>query len=679
MNQVVGGVDVIEHPVDARTTLAHRCAYWSTLLDFSRTNEDQVFARLAKQLSFDLVHNQKSAWIAQISHLRRVAATLDDGTIFFEFLIPRMGKRADVVIVRRGVVFVLEYKVGETTFPGHAIDQVVDYALDLKNFHAGSHAVPIVPVLVATRATSCSTPDEPGFDGVMGPVHAAADSLTDQIIQMNRRLADAPELDPVSWATAGYKPTPTIVEAAQALYQGHDVREISRSEAGAENLTRTGAYINDVIDDAKSRGRKVVCFVTGVPGSGKTLAGLSIANARMNADEDEHAVFLSGNGPLVAVLREALARDEVERGRATGSRVVKKDALRRASSFVQNIHHFRDDALIGGVPIERVVVFDEAQRAWNRTQASHFMRQKRGQLEFDQSEPEFLLSVMDRHEGWCVVVCLIGGGQEINTGEGGLSEWLQAIGDRFRHWEIHVSDRLGATEYVETDRAHLIAELAPVTSDALHLAVSVRSFRAEAVSGFVAALVTGDATRARSLFAELGSYPVVLTRDLEAARAWLRSKARGSERTGLVASSNALRLKPVGVHVKASIDPPDWFLNGSDDVRSSYALEDVGTEFDVQGLELDWVGVCWDANFRYGKRLRHWQALQFKGTRWQQINDPARRAYLENSYRVLLTRARQGMVIVVPHGSEIDGTRDPDFYDGTFEYLQSCGIPVLGG
>ena len=679
MIQEERGDDATTHLLDAKTTLAHRCAYWSNLLDFSHANEDQIFARLAKHLSFDLVQNQKSAWIAQISHLQRVAATLEDGTIFFEFLIPRMGKRADVVIVRRGVVFVLEYKVGETTFPEHAIDQVVDYALDLKNFHAASHGVPIVPVLVSTRAKTWLTPAECGFDGVMEPVLANESSVSSQIIQISRLLADAPELNPIDWAMAGYKPTPTIVEAAQALYQGHDVREISRSEAGAENLTHTGAYINDVIDDAKARGKKVACFVTGVPGSGKTLAGLSIANTRMNADEDEHAVFLSGNGPLVAVLREALARDEVDRGRAAGNRVVKKDALRRASSFIQNIHHFRDDALSGSVPVERVVVFDEAQRAWNRTQASLFMRQKRGQLGFDQSEPEFLLSAMDRHEGWCVVVCLVGGGQEINTGEGGLGEWLQALSDRFRHWELHVSDRLGATEYVDTQRSLLIDALAPVTSDALHLAVSVRSFRAEAVSGFVAALVTGDAARARSLFAELGNYPVVLTRDLDAARTWLRSKARGSERTGLVASSNALRLKPVGIHVKASIDPPDWFLNGSDDVRSSYALEDVGTEFDVQGLELDWVGVCWDSNFRYGKRLRHWQALQFKGTRWQQINDPTRRAYLENSYRVLLTRARQGMVIIVPHGSEIDGTRDPDFYDGTFEYLQSCGIPVLGG
>lgn len=679
MSRPERGVDVTNHLADATTTLAHRCAYWANLLDFSRASEDQVFSRLAKHLSFDLVQNQKSAWIAQISHLQRVAATLEDGTIFFEFLIPRMGKRADVVIVRRGVVFVLEYKVGETTFPGHAIDQVVDYALDLKNFHAGSHGVPIVPVLVSTRATTSLTPDESGFDGVLEPVLATEATLSAQIVQINRRLADTPKLDPMSWATAGYKPTPTIVEAAQALYQGHDVREISRNEAGAENLARTGAYINDVIEVAKACGRKVVCFVTGVPGSGKTLAGLSIANSRMNADEDEHAVFLSGNGPLVAVLREALARDEVERGRATGNQVVKKDALRRASSFVQNIHHFRDEALSGGVPIERVVVFDEAQRAWNRTQASHFMRQKRGQLEFDQSEPEFLLSVMDRHEGWCVVVCLVGGGQEINTGEGGLGEWLQALSDRFRHWEVHVSDRLGEIEYIDAQRSHLIDALAPVTSDSLHLAVSVRSFRAEAVSDFVAAVVAGDVARARSLFAELGGYPIVLARDLETARAWLRSRARGSERTGLVASSNALRLKPVGIHVKAGIDPPDWFLNGSDDVRSSYALEDVGTEFDVQGLELDWVGVCWDANFRYSTKLRHWQALQFRGTRWQQINDPARRAYLENSYRVLLTRARQGMVIIVPEGSTIDWTRNPAYYDGTFGFLQSCGIPVLGG
>ncbi|MFM9108125.1 MAG: DUF2075 domain-containing protein, partial [Chloroflexota bacterium] len=435
-------------------------------------------------------------------------------------------------------------------------------------------------------------------------------------------------------------------------------------------------YIDSVIDRAKAEGRKAICFVTGVPGSGKTLAGLSIANTRMKADQDEHAVFLSGNGPLVDVLREALALDEVARARELGQPLSKSFAKRHAATFIQNIHHFRDQYLNGEVPLERVVVFDEAQRAWTKEQASKFMREKRDQVDFNQSEPAFLLSVMDRHPGWCVVVCLIGGGQEINTGEAGLGEWLRALHVGYDRWEVHLSDRLTTGDYLADGDTLPTTQKHWFKSDALHLAVSVRSFRAEAVSDFVAAVINGDEERGRGVLQCLRDYPIVLTRDLESVRSWLRRQARGTERIGLVASSNALRLKPVGIHVRAGIDPAAWFLKPADDVRSSFSLEDVGTEFDVQGLELDWTGVCWDANLRYmGGRWQHWN---FRGSRWEHIGDPIRRAYLENAYRVLMTRARQGMVLFVPQGSPLDKTRDPRFYDGTFDFLRRCGLPVLG-
>ena len=558
----------------------------------------------------------------------------------------------------------------------YAIDQALDYALDLKNFHAGSHDRTIVPVLVATKAAQAPLNITMWSDKVASPILANRETLLPCMRSLLHQLGSA-DCDPLIWAASAYKPTPTIVQAAQALYQGHDVRDISRSEAGAENLSRTSAYIASVIDEAKRNHTKSVCFVTGVPGSGKTLAGLNIANERMKAHDDEHAVFLSGNGPLVAVLREALALDEVEQSRVAGKLTGKKDALRHASTFIQNIHHFRDEHVAtNAAPAERVVVFDEPQRAWTKEQTSRFMQDKRGIADFSMSEPQFLLSVMDRHPDWCVVVCLIGGGQEINTGEAGLEEWLRAIERYYQHWKVYVSNRLTKADYLGDTKAPAAIEHGQVTlTPALHLAVSVRSFRAEALSEFVGAIIDGDAARARSLWEKLNHYPMVLTRDLEAARTWLRQHTRGNERIGLVASSNAMRLKPVGIHVKAKIEPQVWFLAAKDDVRSSCALEDVATEFDIQGLELDWVGMCWDANFRRDGNT--WRPLSFRGSRWQRINDAVNAAYLANAYRVLLTRARQGMAIFVPEGSDLDHTREPEFYDQTYAFLASCGIPNL--
>lgn len=648
--------------------------YWEASGEnFRRTESTAILGQLVVHHPFDVGSKQRDAWMHQIEDLKLLASAVSGSHFFLEFSIPRMGKRADVILLAGGIVFVMEYKVGATEYWGHAADQALDYALDLKNFHAGSHDRRIVPVLIATDAPAVVSGVEPWSDGVVRPLLANSDTLAPLIKAALREFGSDAVDDPLAWARSSYKPTPTIVEAAQALYQGHDVHEISQNEAGKENLSRTASYIANVIEQTKKRQRKAICFVTGVPGSGKTLAGLNLATERMRANKEEHAVFLSGNAPLVAVLREALAQDEVVRSKLAGQPRSKKDAMRHASTFIQNIHHFRDEYVESNeMPVERVVVFDEAQRAWTEEQTSKFMKE-RDHNDFDMSEPDFLLSVMNRHRGWCVVVCLIGGGQEINTGEAGLGEWFTAIRKHYRDWDVHMSDRLTGADYLGEDTEYAVPQ---ATQDgALHLAVSVRSFRAEAVSEFVSAVVAGDASAARNSIKKLSQYPLVITRDLESARVWLRSRARGNERIGLVASSNGMRLKPVGVFVKAKIDPPTWFLAGKDDVRSSFALEDVATEFDIQGLELDWVGMCWDANFR--REDDSWKPYYFRGSRWERVQDPTRAAYLANAYRVLLTRARQGMVILVPCGTERDQTRPPSFYDETFSFLTSCGIPRL--
>jgi hypothetical protein len=611
--------------------------------------------------------------LVQIDVLQQELSGLNAGTIFFEFAIPRMGKRADVVLLLAGTVFVVEFKVGSDTFDRAAIDQVHDYALDLKNFHRGSHNLPIVPVLIATRGNP-AWPVNFAFaaDQVAAPICSSSEHLL-RVVEAVLRSRPPRAVDAGLWATSGYMPTPTIIEAAQALYQNHSVDEIARSDAGAKNLNATTACIRSIVGQARTSRLKTICFVTGVPGSGKTLAGLNIATSSAQQDDAEKAVFLSGNGPLVTVLREALARDQCER---TGCK--KQDAEREVASFVQNIHHFRDEALRDqNAPPERIVIFDEAQRAWDRDQASKFMQSKRGQTDFDQSEPEFLISVMDRHEDWCVIICLVGGGQEINTGEAGLSEWMSALGTRYRDWAIHLSNRLTDPHYGLQEAAETLNAIERVTwQPDLHLGVSMRSFRAEALSDFVGHVLDNRADLAAKTYQSIRDrYPIVLTRNIDEARAWLRDQARGSERFGLMASSGAYRLRPEGLNVRAKIDPGNWFLNGPDDVRSAYYLEEVATEFDVQGLEVDWAGVCWDADLRYQDGA--WTHHAFKGTKWQNVNAAERKMYLQNAYRVILTRARQGMVIFVPEGNALDLTRPEGFYNSTFEFLLASGLSLI--
>jgi hypothetical protein len=486
-------------------------------------------------------------------------------------------------------------------------------------------------------------------------------------------------VDDHKWSRAPYHPTPTIIEAARSLYSQHSVEAIARFDAGAQNLRVTSLRIDELVDEAMKDGRKIICFVTGVPGAGKTLVGLNVATRhRRELEQPTHAVFLSGNGPLVAVLREALTRDEVARRKAQGEKVRKGKVGESVKAFIQNVHHFRDDALVEtGPPIEHVVIFDEAQRAWNLQQTASFMQRKKNRPGFAQSEPEFLISCMDRHKDWAVIICLVGGGQEINTGEAGIDAWLDAVNSQFPHWHMYISSRLVDSEYAAGKALAKVSQRHDAhLDDCLHLAVSMRSFRAENVSAFVKALLDCQTTEAREAFAKLSArYPIAVTRDLNVAKQWVRSHARGTERFGLVASSKAQRLKPHAIDIRVDVDPVHWFLNEKEDTRSSYYLEDAATEFQVQGLELDWTCVTWDGDLRFAGS--GWSYHDFRGAAWTNIKNADNRNYLKNAYRVLLTRARQGMVLFVPPGESTDPTRSPAFYDPTFNYLTELGIPIL--
>lgn len=654
-----------------------RSYYSDTIYDFIRNDSSTILGKLTQNHSHSLEELQKNAWLKQIIILKEQLQTFETGHLFFEFSIPRMGKRVDNVLIINDLIFVLEFKIGDTSYQKHAIEQVIDYALDLKNFHEGSHKAKLIPILISTRAPARENVLERYQDNLYAPLFANETNLS-EIISLCIEASASGLIEPNNWAASRYKPTPTIIEAAQALYRGHNVQEISRSDSGAINLSRTTECINEIIENSKTYQKKSICFVTGVPGAGKTLAGLNIANERMKADEDEHAVFLSGNGPLVAVLREALVRDEVLTSKQKNKPLTKKQAAIKANAFIQNIHHFRDEYLISEkAPIEKVVVFDEAQRAWTKEQASAFMKRKKGKDDFNMSEPEFLIDVMNRHEDWCTIICLIGGGQEINTGEAGLEEWIDALKNHFGDWEIYYSSLIVENRsYISNDDIKIwLSENGNEKND-LHLSISVRSFRSEKLSDFIHVLLELNIEDSKKLYSEIREdYPLFITRDFNLAKQWLIRKSRGSERFGLLASSGAKRLRPYGIDVKNEIAVEYWFLNDKDDVRSSYFLEDIATEFDIQGLEIDWACMVWGENFYFDENS--WNYQSFKGTKFQNINSVTDRNYLKNSYRVLLTRARQGMIIYIPQGDIRDITRDGKYYDGTYNYFKNIGVEEI--
>ena len=652
--------------------------YSDSIENFRKTDTKHILGILAQENEFPLEPTQRNAWLEEINILHEALSSFQ-GHLYFEYSIPRMGQRVDVIVIIGPVIFVMEFKIGEKEFTSHAIEQVWDYALDLKNFHETSHNHFIAPILIATKSKNpifdiATTPQN---DKLLFPIKSNIETLT-EVIKNVLIMTDDNNINCSNWEKGRYCPTPTIIEAAMALYSQHSVEDISRSDASAINISQTSEVISNIIKESKEKRQKTICFVTGVPGSGKTLVGLNIATTHIDKSNALYSVFLSGNGPLVKILREALARNKVSRERKLGKKISKTAALSEVKTFIQNVHNFRDDCLIAisEPPIEHVALFDEAQRAWNLEQTSNFMHRKKKTPNFNQSEPEFLISCLDRHPDWAVIVCLVGGGQEINTGEAGISEWIESLNRAFPNWHIYLSSRLKDSEYGSGEILDkLTVRPNVIYNDRLHLEVSLRSFRAENVSLLVKQLLDLNLEEARDTLRKIDKYPIVITRYLSKAKSWLRKQARGSERYGIVVSSQAERLKPHAIHVKAPMNPIHWFLNDRDDVRSSYYLEDVATEFHIQGLELDWVCVTWDADFRYTKE--GWRHLSFRGKKWTTIRKEERKIYLKNAYRVLLTRARQGMVIVVPFGDSEDPTRNPKFYDKTYEYLKEIGFPEI--
>ena len=653
--------------------MVKRSYYSNDIQSFLNQDNYSIFGEITTNDQFSAEDLQKNTWNREIEILKRELSQLLDGYIIFEYTIPRIGNRIDNIVIYKGIIFLLEFKVGEKKYPSYAIEQVTDYAFDLSCFHKESHNRLLVPILISTKAHSVKQEIRISKDNVLETICCNEYEIAKYIREVSLKFIQD-EIIPDDWINSLYMPTPTIIEAAQALYLGHNVEDISRNDASAKNLNQTTKAINKIIDYSKANNRKSICFITGVPGAGKTLAGLNIAVERQKIAEDEHAVFLSGNGPLVDVLQEVLARDDAKR-----NHISRKEASRKVKEFIQIIHHFRDDAIsVDTPPVEKVVIFDEAQRAWDEQNLTNFMKKKKHIEDFNMSEPEFLISILNRHNDWATIICLIGGGQEINKGESaGIYGWFDSLRNNYPNWDIYVSDKITDDEY---SRGHNFAEMTKNMNvniiEDLHLAVSLRSFRSENVSNFVKALLDVDIDTAKRLYEQFNNdYPVFVTRNLHKAKLWVRSQAKGSQRYGLTASSGAKRLRKYGIWVQNKIEATNWFLNGKNDVRSSFHLEETATEFDIQGLELDWTIVCWNADLRFENGdFKH---LKFVGTKWQNIKSADNILYLKNAYRVLLTRARQGFVIFVPTGDETDMTAKPEYYDGIYRYLKSVGIKEL--
>jgi hypothetical protein len=653
--------------------------YRAKLIDFLNHSPGEILGSLLGSYQHnELQKQQTNAWKIEIKVLKATSNELirtnpdtANWSLLLEYPVPRRQKRLDAVLLAADIIFCLEFKTKDKDHKPAAQRQAEDYALDLRDFHELSVDRQIVPVAVVPKAVS---DENPQADTSSEPVRkvklANATDLASVLLAAfefeHQSARDSINAD--EWDSSPYRPVPTIIEAAEALFAGHNVREIMHCHAGSTNLTTTSDRLVEIIQNAQRVSEKVICFVTGVPGAGKTLAGLNVVhNPALRRDGRPAGVFLSGNGPLVKIVSAAL-------GRCGDKRTV--------PTFIQNVHVFVREGLEkhNKPPVEKVVVFDEAQRAWNADQ-------NRKKNDLDASEPETMLSIMDRHKDWAVLVALIGGGQEIHNGEAGLSEWGRTLRDKFPHWKIAVSPK--ALESHASNAGHRLFEdgnpgtLRIHQEPSLHLRITQRTFRAQKFTEWVDATLAGDASKAMATMPHLGNFPLVLTRSLKTARAWLQGKTRGQQRAGLVASSGAIRLRPEGLELSSGFRQGNrdiyvhWFLALPPDVRSSNQLEVAASEFECQGLELDWVGVCWGGDFSFGESTNDWMYRYFSGSKWGNLKGEIDRKYLLNTYRVLLTRARRGLVVWVPSGDTSDETRSPGFFDATADHLLRCGLPLI--
>jgi hypothetical protein len=662
--------------------------YRSTVREYLSLTDTEVLARLslayANRGFTSQYTDQTLTWERDLQSLRRALEQCVDTVsyacqwgILLEFSIPRKELRIDVVLLIGEAIVILEAKSGNASLQAHR--QIEEYALLLHYFHKASAERRIVPIIVSPEAAV------PNLDAVnqfeMFPqlsaywVRKVIQSPWNHLAEIFTKVCccTPEQIDPKAWDTSPYHPVPSIIDAAMALRTGLSIREIAHSEASEYEIEMVRDAIQGIVELARTGNRHVICFLTGVPGSGKTLVGLSLAHSHENKANAIH--FMSGNGPLVKVLQHLFTQES----RKSGANVAQARA--EAKTLIENVHVFarnytEDDQ---GPPSNHAIIFDEAQRAWNRAQ-------NKKKFNRDYSEPEMLLRIMERHQDWATVIALVGGGQEINDGEAGLEEWGKALVASPKEWLIYASPEV--IEGGPSTAGHRLFDSVDVTlniqtKSALHLRTSNRSLRAENLATWVNHVLDGKAEHAASI-GVTDKFPIFMSRDLKDVRKFLKEQSIGQNRCGLIGSSGAARLRAEGLEPNSTFhaDYPweHWYLADRTDVRSSFQCEVFATEFEIQGLELDWIGVCWGGDFIWSDPALSWQLRAFRpssNSRWLRIKNADKRTFRRNAYRVLLTRARQGMVIFVPRGNPTDPTNNPEEFDNTAEYLLRCGVSPL--
>ena len=659
----------------------------ATLADFIHSSDSELLGLLTKAYARDGFTDQKTqqslAWANDLVELRTALGLLYEQrpeaggwTVLLEFNVPRKMRRIDVVLLAGSLIVLLEQKTHAPTQEDCL--QAEEYALLLHYFHEPSNRRQIVPLVVSyseTRHDKVSQTELPFFETAaywIEPVEKVSwAGLAHHLLSLPREGGEA--IDALAWEHGAYRPVPTIIEAARSLQSGLRIAEIAHSKAAEHEIGELTRFVQGKVEEAQAQGRFVICFVTGVPGSGKTLVGLNLAFSKDSGGEPIH--FMSGNGPLVKVLQAVLAKHQM------GNKVRALDAKMHARTLIENVHVFArtyTDDVEQRAPSNHVVIFDEAQRAWNKAQ--NYAKFKR-----DYSEPEMLLRIMERHADWAVVIALVGGGQEINNGEAGLAEWGRALAAARKPWVAYASREaieggtsVAGNKLISNEALRVNLQ----TVDRLHLDVSLRSLNAGAYAKWVNHVVNGEQAQAAELM-ERVEFPIFLTRDLAALRGALRRETRGLSRAGLVGSSQAARLRAEGLEPDSAFHGgypwEHWYLAGAGDVRSSHQLEVFATEFEIQGLELDWVGLCWGGDFVWSPERKEWLIRGFRASsgRWSEVKSVERRLYRRDSYRVLLTRARQGIVLYVPAGDANDGTRSPKEFDETARFLVACGARAV--
>lgn len=655
----------------------------TTFGELAKTSIEDVVGRLATQSAgrnLSATPESLAGWRGTVRELIKAAAVVCNRvpealawTVLLEYEIPRRDRRVDAVILLSQTIALVEIKAGASAILRGDLWQSERYALDVRDFHLESREHRIAPVLVATAMPQigqnfvpASTPE------VLPLVACGGGDLATYLLALHSSERPGTPIDPAAWDDSAYRATPTIIQAARDLYIGHDVRSISTSSSS--NLTETVEAVIELVQRCREQGRRGIAFITGAPGSGKTLAGLQVVHdPRLEATIGDGGVFLSGNGPLVYVLSQALA----EASKTIGGDPV-TERRRKLETFIQHAYKFRKEygERPDKPPPEHVILFDEAQRAWDEERVRSWTRG-----ESQRSEPQMLLDVMARAPEWSVVIAMVGGGQEINRGEAGLPEWGRTLTDDHSDWLIAASPAVlpGAPLRPGGSLFESTAERAVTVDPRLHLEMNVRSPRAERLNQWVDSLLNLRPDEARDLIPDGREFPMVLTRDLDAARDWLRDRAAPDERFGLLASSADRRLMAWGLDTKTlqrEKDWANWFLKPLGDVRSSCQLEVPATPFDCQGLELDWSGVCWGSDLTPTAADGGWRTQAFEGNRWMNRLE-RRRQFLINGYRVLLTRARRGQVIWVPRAKPNDASLREEYLDSVAELLTRAGVPSL--